>query len=194
MADDAVETARAHLVRVVAQTSVGDAAWTIGETAAELIVMRLEALMDAKAPPIRASLSANAIIADRNPGGMAIVDLGQGERLIDKEIGLLPEGFTRVIPVTKRGKLPDGLSHDTHVEVLYRDGKSFKPAGAGSRIMVGEASLFNWKHAGPGLTIVNINGKAEQQQGTIGNPDDDVIGYRMIAPPENKMAMPKAAS
>jgi hypothetical protein len=104
----------------------------------------------------------------------------------------LPDGFTPVASVPQRGKLPPGLNHDTHVQVIYRDGRFNKAAGTGRRVEVGEASLFNWKHAGPGMTIVNINGKGESRQGVIGNPDDDIIGYRLVAPPENKMAMPKA--
>jgi len=156
MAEDAVETARAHLVRVVAQTSVGDPAWTIGAAAAELIVMRLEALTEAK-------IAALGFAAPREtvqfPARLSATTI--------------PDGFLKAETVEGRGQLPKGFRHDTYVEVIYRDGQVNKPAKSGMRPSVGEAALFNWRQTGS---------------------DDDVIGYRFVEPPENKMAMPKAVA
>lgn len=85
----------------------------------------------------------------------------------------IPAGFVKADPVQSLGKLPPGFRHDTYVEVIYRDGQVNKPAKSGMRPSVGEAALFNWKQTGS---------------------DDDVIGYRFLEPPENKMAMPKAVA
>lgn len=174
MAEDAVETARSHLVRVVAQTSIGDPAWTIGPAAAELIVMRLEALMDAKAQlmlPNRVEFvrgSAPAPTAD--PTFDAHPPTGWNDTLAGAG-AVLPEGFERVASVDQRGQLPPNFKHDTFVEVVHRDGKFNKPAKSGVRPSVGEAALFNWKQTGSG---------------------DDIIGYRMAQPPEHKASLPKA--
>jgi hypothetical protein len=170
MAEDAVETARAHLVRVVAQTSIGDPAWTIGPAAAELIVMRLEALMDAKAAASRGTQFAGELhmeagtLMDANRVPTHIVKLDNGAALA------LPEGFFRAETVEGRGQLPNGFRHDTYVEVVHRDGIVNKPLKVGMRPSVGEAAIFNWKQTGS---------------------DDDIIGYKFVEPPENKMAVPK---
>lgn len=187
MTDEAVEKARAHLVHTISRTAIGKN--SIGDISAELIVEKLEALFEAKgqsgARPFPANFPAN-MDSTQPPTGWNDSLAGAG--------GALPDGFTPVDSVPSRGKLPPGLNHDTHVQVIYRDGRFNKAAGTGKRVEVGEASLFNWKHAGPGTTIVNVNGKGEPRQGMIGNPDDDIIGFRYVAPPENKMALPKAVA
>lgn len=151
MADDAVETARSNLVRVVANTSIGDPAWTIGPAAAELIVVRLEALMDAK--------------ASHSP--VFPLAVPQVARIPAAQV---PEGFFKAETVEGRGQLPNGFRHDTYVEVVHRDGIVNKPLKVGMRPSVGEAAIFNWKQTGS---------------------DDDIIGYKFVEPPENKMAIPK---
>lgn len=104
----------------------------------------------------------------------------------------LPEGYTPVKSVEVRGKFPPGLTYDTHVAVIYRDGKTNKRSSTGTRPSIGEAALFNWKHAGPDQFSL-VAGQTVHGRLT-GNPDDDIVGYALVAPPENKMAMPKAAA
>lgn len=198
MTDEAVEKARAHLVHTISRTSVGDANWTIGDVAAELIVEKLEALFEAKAAPITDNVV--RIVQPIDPHGATVgqINLKPGETLKDaysrgeriEPLGALPEGYTPVKSVEVRGKFPPGLNYDTHVAVIYRDGVVNKPAGKGARLTLGEAALFNWKHAG--TDPFAIVGGAVVHDRKTGNPDDDIIGYALVAPPENKMAMPKA--
>lgn len=191
MSDEAVDKARAKLVHTISRTSIGDDDWKIGDISAELIADQIEALIDAKLAARVAPAKAAGAYAE---GGMILP-------IAEASVPAAPAGYTPVDSVPRRGMLPPDLAHDTHVEVIYRDGIPNKPGANGKpRVTFGEASLFNWKHAGRGTVLVD-SGKTNAdgtpikvaQPGIVGNPDDDVIGYRLIPPPENKMSFKQAA-